>query len=953
MRLTRHFASVVALASAIFLALASDDAALADKRVALVVGNSSYQNVAKLPNPAADATAIAEMFRKAGFDVVDLQLDAGNLEFKRAIRRFEDAASGADMAVAFFAGHGLELKGANYMIPIDARLADERDAPDEAIALDRIVEAVDGAKRLRLVIVDACRDNPFAVTMRRQSALRSVSRGLARIEPQGTDTLIAYAAKAGSTAEDGHGEHSPLTTALLDNLTVPGLDIRLAFGRVRDEVMKITNNRQEPFVYGSLGGGVISLVPPPNQPKEPLPADVKADYELVKEIGTRKAWEIFLNTYKTGFYSDLAAAQLAKLLASEQGGAKIATLEPPALPAPGPSQPSSDEQRVWDRIRDSGDQAALEEFIRRYPRSPLALNAQKRLETLQQIAREREEKARTDLEAAQQRAEEERRAKAAEVERQKVEQQAALQRAEEERRAKAAEAVRQKAEQQAALQRADEERRAKAAEAEKQKAEQQAALQRAEDERRAKVAEAARQKAEQQKAEQQAALQRAEDERRAKAAEAERQKAEQQAALQAKAAEAARQKTAQPVPTEPTDNHATPGPNPSDVATLEPPPAPSPGKPSSAEARAWDRIKDSDNQAALQEFLKRYPKSPLVLNAQKRLDTLHQIAQEREEKARADREAAQQRAEDEQRAKAAEAEKAKAEQQAALQRADEERRAKAAEAEKQKAERQAALQRADEERRAKAAEAEKQKAEQQAAALQRADEERRAKAAEAEKQKAEQQAALQRADDERRAKAAEAEKQKVEQQAALQPGDEERRAKAGETEQKNAALTPEKKNVPAVVSNTSELIHAAQIELSRLGCFSGKPDGTLNAATKTGIDRYLSRRGRPDPDVVVTESFISELQNQKLKNCQLDCPSGQMADGDICIASKKSSPTTKSARQHDDVPEKSKPVRQPAKQETKQADKRPERPQPQVHQEVYSPPPRESHGSGTMIGVGF
>src|ERR1700694_20435 len=142
MRLTIHFVSIAALAVAVILPF-SGNSALADKRIALVVGNSNYQNVAKLPNPSADASAIAQMVRKAGFHVVDLQLDAGNLEFKRAIRRFEDAASDSDMAVAFFAGHGLELKGANYMIPIDARLADERDAPDEAIALDRIVEAVD------------------------------------------------------------------------------------------------------------------------------------------------------------------------------------------------------------------------------------------------------------------------------------------------------------------------------------------------------------------------------------------------------------------------------------------------------------------------------------------------------------------------------------------------------------------------------------------------------------------------------------------------------------------------------------------------------------------------------------------------------------------------------------------------------------------------------------------
>jgi len=727
MRSIRRLVLIAAFSAATVFLACSSDPALADKRVALVVGNSAYQHVAKLPNPASDASAVARMFKNAGFDIVDLQLDLGNLDFKRAIRRFEDAASDADMAVVFFAGHGLELRGTNYMIPVDARLADDRDAPDEAITLDRIVEAVDGAKRLRLVIVDACRDNPFAVNMKRLASLRTVTRGLARVEPQGTDTLIAYAARAGSTAEDGHGDHSPLTTALLDNLTAPGLDIRLAFGRVRDQVMKITGNKQEPFVYGSLGGGVVSLVPPPSQPKEPLAADVKGDYELVKEVGTKKAWEVFLNTYKTGFYSDLAAAQLGKLLATEQGP-KVATLEMPTPPSPSPAPPSSDEQRAWDRIRDTGDQAALQEFIKRYPRSPLALNAQKRLETLQQIAREREEKARTDREAAQQRAEDERRAKAAEAERQKAEQQAALQ-------AKAAEAERLKAEQQAALEAA---LRAKAAEAERLKAEQQAALQ-------AKAAEAERLKAEQQ----------------AKAAEAERQKAEQQA----KAVEAERQKAAQTAPTGQNDDHVTPGPNPNNVA------APAPAKASAAEARAWDQIKDSDKQAALQDFIKRYPKSPLVLNAQKRLETLQQITQEREEKARADREAAQQRAEDERRAKAAEVERQKAE--------------KVAEAERQKAEQQGALQakaaEAERLKAEKAAGAERQKAEQQAAL--------QAKAAEAERLKAEKAAEAER---QKAEKVAEAERQKAEQQAVLE-------AKAAEAERQKA----EKPAVPVVAANTS------------------------------------------------------------------------------------------------------------------------------------------------------
>ena len=137
------------------------DAAWADKRVALVVGNSNYQTVPQLPNPSRDATSVAKMFRDAGFDTVETQLNVGNLEFKRAIRRFEAIADQADIAVVYYAGHGLEIGGTNYLIPIDARLASDRDAEDEAIPLERLVSSADGAKRLRLIILDACRDNPF------------------------------------------------------------------------------------------------------------------------------------------------------------------------------------------------------------------------------------------------------------------------------------------------------------------------------------------------------------------------------------------------------------------------------------------------------------------------------------------------------------------------------------------------------------------------------------------------------------------------------------------------------------------------------------------------------------------------------------------------------------------------------------------------------------------------
>src|SRR6516165_8928411 len=244
-------------AAILSVVLAPGDA-WADKRVALVLGNSSYQTVPQLPNPSRDASAVAKMFRDAGFDSVDLVLNVGNLDFKRAIRKFENAADQADIAVVYYAGHGLEIGDTNYLIPVDARLASDRDADDEAIPLERLVSSADGARRLRLIMLDACRDNPFVSTMKRERKVATraaVSSGLGRVEPTSADTLIAYAAKAGSTADDGNSDHSPFTSAVLKNLTIPGLDVRLAFGRVRDEVLRATGNRQEPFVYGSLGGG--------------------------------------------------------------------------------------------------------------------------------------------------------------------------------------------------------------------------------------------------------------------------------------------------------------------------------------------------------------------------------------------------------------------------------------------------------------------------------------------------------------------------------------------------------------------------------------------------------------------------------------------------------------------------------------------------------------------------
>src|SRR5262249_43185002 len=236
-------------------------AALAEKRVALVIGNSNYRHVPSLPNPARDATAIAGLLRSATFDVVEARQDLGAAELRRSVREVAAAGSDADVAVVYFAGHGIEVGGTNYLIPVDARLLTDFDVEDEAVSLDRILAALEPAKKLRLVILDACRDNPFVKSIKRTVATRSISRGLAQVEPATTDTLIAFAAKAGAVADDGDGKNSPFTTALLKHLAVPGLALRIAFGRVRDDVMAVTRRQQEPFVYGSLGGAIVSLMP--------------------------------------------------------------------------------------------------------------------------------------------------------------------------------------------------------------------------------------------------------------------------------------------------------------------------------------------------------------------------------------------------------------------------------------------------------------------------------------------------------------------------------------------------------------------------------------------------------------------------------------------------------------------------------------------------------------------
>jgi Caspase domain len=345
-------ARIVATVLAVFICAGGQ--ALADKRVALVIGNSSYAHAPALDNPVNDATAVSIMLEGAGFQVVETRSNLDLAGMGRVIRDFAMMTRDADVAVVFYAGHGIEVDGVNYLIPTDARLATDIDVEYEAMPLDRVLRVLEPARSLRLVILDACRDNPFVRTMKRTMASRAVGRGLAGVEPAGSNTLIAFAAKAGSTAQDGDGAHSPFTTALLKHLIAPGLDLRIAFGKVRDEVLAVTGARQEPHVYGSLGGTTIALVPaeislgaavgaaPSPSAAGGLSSETWREYESAVRVGTAEALDAFLAAHPSGFYADLARAQRAKLLAAVPPAAATPTTAPAAAPVPAVAPPQAE-----------------------------------------------------------------------------------------------------------------------------------------------------------------------------------------------------------------------------------------------------------------------------------------------------------------------------------------------------------------------------------------------------------------------------------------------------------------------------------------------------------------------------------------------------------------------------------------------------------------------------------
>jgi Caspase domain/Putative peptidoglycan binding domain len=324
---------VTAIAAAALLV--SANVAKADKRIAFVVGNGAYKNVAPLPNPAFDARSMAKLLRNVGFDVVE----GANLTRDKMTEKLLDfgkKAQGADVALFFYAGHGIAVNGTNYLLPVDADLKTEMDVKlGAAINIDVTLEQTMSDAKVKLVFLDACRDNPFAGKIKSNSATRSLSvqSGLAEMK-SGEGTLIAFATGPGHTALDGEvGTNSPFTRALMANIASPGVEIQQAMTKVRAQVNEETNKGQLPWGHTNLIGTVYlnpvagaagAQAEAPNTPAVTTGPVSEVELEFwrsIKDSNKPEELNAYLTSYPNGTFKSLALARIASL----QDGPSTAT----------------------------------------------------------------------------------------------------------------------------------------------------------------------------------------------------------------------------------------------------------------------------------------------------------------------------------------------------------------------------------------------------------------------------------------------------------------------------------------------------------------------------------------------------------------------------------------------------------------------------------------------------
>jgi hypothetical protein len=315
----------------------------AETRIALVVGASAYQHAAHLSNTLNDAQEVAAKLKHLGFEVETI-MDPDRQQFEGAVRRLGQHARGADAALFFYAGHALELNGRNWLIPVQADLQTERDLRFEALDLSDVIDQVEGQARVSLVILDACRNNPFRRFLGGDSRAGDVGGGLA---PQRatTGTLIVYSTALGEVAADGNGPHSPFTAALLRHIETPGIEVRQLIAEVRRDVRQATSGQQIPWESSALEGEFF-LDPAPAPASGPAPAAGVRDAEVVlwdsvKDSRDPSDLRLYINRYPTGMFAPLARNRLAQL------SSKTIVSEYKSPPNQSPSSPGASYQGAY------------------------------------------------------------------------------------------------------------------------------------------------------------------------------------------------------------------------------------------------------------------------------------------------------------------------------------------------------------------------------------------------------------------------------------------------------------------------------------------------------------------------------------------------------------------------------------------------------------------------------
>jgi uncharacterized caspase-like protein len=326
--------------------------ALAETRVAFVVGNAAYEHAGALANPVNDATDVATLLEKLNFDVV-LGVDLTEDDFGNKLAEFASKLQTADVALFYYAGHGIQYEGENYLIPVDAALENDIRVRRETMSLEEVVDQMQGTK-VRLVFIDACRNNPFAEKMRSASVgtnrALSIGRGLALPSVSGRDMLIAFAAEPDKVAADGTGRNSPFTKAMLRHLPTPGEDITSVLRLVTSDVRKETNGEQSPQQVASMetnfymvprDAGVVPTQPVVDTPPPSGGVDPEQFlFAAAERAGTAEAWDAFLAAYPNSVLKGVAEAHLKKLRTD------VASIDPtdPPVVEPEPPKTTDDEE---------------------------------------------------------------------------------------------------------------------------------------------------------------------------------------------------------------------------------------------------------------------------------------------------------------------------------------------------------------------------------------------------------------------------------------------------------------------------------------------------------------------------------------------------------------------------------------------------------------------------------